>query len=797
MKETAKDAIIILFLVILAAVILSPFLFYGRIFLDADVTTYYYPVFDFYSRALKSGESFLWNPLLYSGFPTYVSQTGGFFDPLNRLLFKHLPAINAYHLRLLIDFSLIFTLSYLAGRALGLSRLASSLIGPSYFSSLNWVYSSNVMVANTLFLLPLLVLVFKKQLAGGWRRVVWSLGGGLGLGWALISGNVQIVIYGLFLFGFFCLFYFLWLEPKKDFHSFFKFFIPLLTVVIIGILFALPQILPSFKFIPLTSRAGGVDLTEAYLKGVGWGDFFNFLFPDNLYFPYLAPGRKPLHVGALWFFLAIAGFALKKKNKLITILAALFGFSLLASLAGSPLFYILQKLPVLVYFRNPYKWMYAGSFFLALLGAFGFDLLGKQTGERLKRIFKPVTVFIGGITFFILALNFLGVNFWSRAAGWLDLIFSRILYGHFGFSKGPAHYQDAIRRGIMAWREFTSFSDIYFLVSFLSLLIAVGLILAFLYRRLSWQKFQIFSLAAVLIAFLGTSFGQFSNNIAKELVLRSHQRLVEKFITKADLNLYRIYTFSVDQGFVERVPPKFKFTLEEYRAFTELRFAAGKPNLNFLAKVSSVEGYDPLIPRDFLTVLGIMGSTDSVEEETGRLTAEKKINRLLKNLDVLGMMAGKYIISGVKLASPDLRFLGEQAVSRFSIPLYIYENSKSLPRFYWAKEFKEAPGKSLADLVQEGKNDFQRVTYLDCAGCFRPFQDSGRSLEMVSAKNGFFEFQTMAEKKQWLMVSESYLPGWTAEIDGVPAKIIRANGIYMAIEVPNGYHRLIFKFSGL
>ena len=234
--------------------------------------------------------------------------------------------------------------------------------------------------------------------------------------------------------------------------------------------------------------------------------------------------------------------------------------------------------------------------------------------------------------------------------------------------------------------------------------------MAFLYQRLSWQKFRIFSFGAVLIAFLGTSLGQFSNNIEREPILSSHQKLVDKFISKEDRNLYRLYTLSVDQGFVERVPPKFKLTLEELRAFTELRFAAGKPNLNFLADMPSIEGYDPFIPRDLLTVLGIMGSTDSAENETDALSQEEKTNRLLKNLDVLSMMSGKYIISGVKLISPELRFLGEQAVSRFNIPIYVYENSKVLPRFYFAKEIMLMPGKSLPDLLKEGKKDFTNRT---------------------------------------------------------------------------------------
>lgn len=802
MSKTFKDTAAFLFLIILAAVILSPFLFGGKIFLDSDVTNYFYPIFDFYSRALKNGESFLWTPLMYSGFPIYLSQVAGFFDPLNRLLFGYFSTINAYHLRLFIDFSWLFAFSYLAGRAFGFSRLAAALIGPSYLSAFHWMTSSSVVASNTLFLLPLLFWVFKKQFAEKffWHKTGWSLLGGFGIGWALLAGNAQMTVYILFLFGLFCVLYFFFgHEGKKDFRSFAKLAGLILLMVLIGVLIGLPQIIPALKFTPFTIRSGGISYTKATIKGIGLGDFFNFLFPNNLYFPYLAPGRKPLYIGALWFFLAIVAVVLFRKKKEITIFASLFSFALLASLSGSPLFYLLQKLPVFAYFRHPYKWMFIGSFFLAMLGAFGFDLLREGVkNDRLKIVFKYIAFVVGVIVLFFSALNFLGNNFWVRAGSNLDLILGKFLYGRFGFSKDPLHYKDAIERGIGAWREFVSFSDIYFFISCLSLLAGAGLISAFLYQRLSWQKFRIFSFGAVLITFLGTSLGQFSNNIERGPILSSHQKLVDKFIPKEDRNIYRIYPFLVDQGFVERVPPKFKLTLEELRAITELRFAAGKSNLNIFADMPSVEGYDPFIPRDLLRVLGIMGSTESAEEETDPLTQEEKINRLLKNLDVLGMMAGKYIISGVKLASPELRFLGEQTVSRFNIQIYVYENSsKALPRFYFAKEVVLMPGKNLPDLLKEGKKDFVSRTYLDCKDCKITKKNNKTVLRVVSQKNGFFEFGIQASAPNWLVVSESYLPGWEVEIDGEPSKIIRANGLYMAVEVPVGEHKVTFEYNGI
>jgi hypothetical protein len=47
----------------------------------------------------------------------------------------------------------------------------------------------------------------------------------------------------------------------------------------------------------------------------------------------------------------------------------------------------------------------------------------------------------------------------------------------------------------------------------------------------------------------------------------------------------------------------------------------------------------------------------------------------------------------------------------------------------------------------------------------------------------------------WLVMSELDFPGWTAEVDGAPLLIHRANGMFRAVCVPAGKHSLAFRFQ--
>jgi uncharacterized membrane protein YfhO len=46
-----------------------------------------------------------------------------------------------------------------------------------------------------------------------------------------------------------------------------------------------------------------------------------------------------------------------------------------------------------------------------------------------------------------------------------------------------------------------------------------------------------------------------------------------------------------------------------------------------------------------------------------------------------------------------------------------------------------------------------------------------------------------------MVLSEVYYPDWKATIDGRPARVLRANHLLRAIELPAGEHEVVFRYD--
>jgi hypothetical protein len=50
------------------------------------------------------------------------------------------------------------------------------------------------------------------------------------------------------------------------------------------------------------------------------------------------------------------------------------------------------------------------------------------------------------------------------------------------------------------------------------------------------------------------------------------------------------------------------------------------------------------------------------------------------------------------------------------------------------------------------------------------------------------------EEGNYLILSDSWYPGWEATIDGEPVEILHANGLFRAVRIPQGEHEVIFTY---
>jgi len=118
-----------------------PVLFSGKIFANGDAVSWGYAFFHFYDNALATGQSFLWNPQNFGGFPSFVTVTGGFFSPLVFLFVKLFSAFTAYNWLLFIYFVSAAYFTALFARSFGLSVWAQLIAAWAFtFSQWHWAY---------------------------------------------------------------------------------------------------------------------------------------------------------------------------------------------------------------------------------------------------------------------------------------------------------------------------------------------------------------------------------------------------------------------------------------------------------------------------------------------------------------------------------------------------------------------------------------------------------------------------------------------------------------------------------
>lgn len=77
--------------------------------------------------------------------------------------------------------------------------------------------------------------------------------------------------------------------------------------------------------------------------------------------------------------------------------------------------------------------------------------------------------------------------------------------------------------------------------------------------------------------------------------------------------------------------------------------------------------------------------------------------------------------------------------------------------------------------------------------------DMANRCDWKSVSNREFEASVECSAPGYVVFTQAFFPGWNATVDGVPAKIFRANAMFQAVAVPAGSHTVNFNFvpSGL
>jgi len=129
----------------------------------------------------------------------------------------------------------------------------------------------------------------------------------------------------------------------------------------------------------------------------------------------------------------------------------------------------------------------------------------------------------------------------------------------------------------------------------------------------------------------------------------------------------------------------------------------------------------------------------------------------------------------------------------------VIENEDALPRTYVVKEYEVQPLAATLERVLSGSFDIRRSVLLDRFPGTLPAAP-GRAARsekavIVQYTPERVEIESDASSHALLILTDSYYPGWRASVDGAATEILRANGLFRAIRIPGGSHRVVFEYA--
>ncbi len=709
---------------------------------------------DFAAQSLRAGHGFpLWSPYLFGGMPYVAAMHGDIFYPtfLLRLLMETGAAMT-WGMTLHVFLAGCFTYLFLRN-ALGLGFFGALLGGLAYEMGGNVAglvspgHDGKIFVAA---LLPLALFFVHRGMRDG---RLWAWGSlAITITLAVLTPHPQLLQYLLLLTGAYALFL-AFSAPMGGAKLATGAAVQRLALagvsVGVGMLGGAIQFWPLLEYTPWSPRAGGKGWEHAISYSMPPEELINTYLPQFSGILTMYSGRNGIHlhseyIGAVVLLLAGLAFgATRVRRSMLWFWLGALVVSLLWALGGyTPFFSLVYTLvPGTDFFRAPSTMLYVVSFCTAVLAGLGADR-AFTVGVRPRYLIGWA---IAGVAIAALA--------GSGALGNMEGAFAL-----------PGREE----------RVFANASNIISgaLRSLAFVLAAVGVLFA-----LQQKKLNATVAAWCLVAFAA-------------LDLWSIERLYWRFAPSAK----ELYASDATIDFLKKAPTGRVWAVAAQqmngaRRDPFLGSGEGKGTGFMVHGIRSVSGYhgNELGRYDELTGW-------DTEEYVKRLSDPRMLQLL--NVRYLYTNAPESPIPGApRLAGPARNAAGEM-VSVYAMP------GDNPPAWVTPIAVKLPDAASLPTLLDQ-RFDPLRVALFDTSTTVRTQAAPSTMPEPLSIKvqatmwepgHIVLALDQPAPANATLMVSENFYPGWTATVNGSPAKVDRADYVLMGVELPAGAKQVELTF---
>jgi O-antigen/teichoic acid export membrane protein len=781
----------------------------------------------FIVQAIHNRQIPLWNPYLFAGLPFLAAGQHSALYPLS-ILFYILPLERAYGYFTVLQFFLAGLFTFIYCRVIGVNRFGALIAGITYMLSAFFVVSVVfTMIIAAAAWLPLLLaiieIVVRKQEEKGpvaYSPIPYIAVGAVALGFQLLAGHVEISLYVLLVMGFYalCRLAILWWRQRNGWVVF-RLASWLVLMVALGLGLGAVQFIPLYEVARLNFRQGSVPYSQVLSWAFPPRRLMAFLVPDffgnpshhsyldvfnwrtvhltlNAYNQLNPNGPHSTNWGiknyveggsylGLLPLLLVAVAAISRLRRDTTLRSyvwlyiILIAFSL-AFIFGTPLYAVLfYAFPGINQLHSPFRWVFPYTFSVAVLAGIGTDYLfrtctptlraedrGKRPSQWLRWLClqsKPSVITVTA-----------GLAFWGGLVTLVALLLSRVFYSRiapiiekafWSLAKAPEAFPDA--------QAFYSY-ELRNLLLFSLLLTASAIVLRVsrcpIYLPQRWGRRPVWEPLALIVLVLDLfAFGYGFNPRADPRLFQCKPPVVD--FLQQDQELYRFTTF-VGSG--------------------EKTFNA---NVGMYYGLYDVRGYDSIFPKQYADYMSLIEEQDELlYNRIAPLSEYPSLDSRL--LDLLNV---KYVLTTQHIPNPGYGLVYDEEIK-------VYENEDTLPRAFIVPR---------ARVVTDPEQRAEELKHLDPLEYVlleeeaEGMEDKGQEVRITphpsithyTINEVFIDAEMI--KEGWLMLADSYFPGWKAYVRPLGASekeetqvpIYRADGNFRAVHLPSGDYTVRFKYA--
>jgi|GEM_PF-4000027 len=746
-----------------------------------DTTRENYITWALHKDYITNGHAPYWQPYFLSGNPLLANQFAIPYSPF-KLLNYVMDAPLAWSWAQILKSFMAGLFCFGTIRLLGRSAVAS-LIGALAWM-LSWplahqtqtTYNEGVALISVITFF--LILCFQAQSANPQIRIhrlkwVWGGFAALAAGSQLLSGNIQMSIYGFALV--FALAF--WWSVANTQGSLLKRLTPLLTIIVIyavGTLISAIQLWSSYELLGYSIR--GVSQTHTN-KGIEpytllsmlnpWLYFWqNFEF-SQLRDTYWLNYRWNPYMGLLPAFAVVVALRFAKDRLARAMLVfVLIIWAVLHLVYFRPIFNIVSQLPAYDALEQT-RLLIVIMFPMAILSAYGIDWLLEHGQTEWKKL-RPFVILFGFLLPVMVGLLLAVMQRFST-----DLSLAEAL---------PDTYDNQRTLiGTQVLADYYHLANPLFIVS----LVSVGLLsmLLWLYGTQQVGK-RGFTIAIVTITFFEMiTFAQV--NVAstpRDLVYPSTPA-IEWLQTQAETDEFRIHT--VPNTLIEgRDEGDYSQYRDDHSWFIAGLTHILTPNTPALFGLQDIRGYESVLTLNYSRYLAEMDGRETIF--SALVTPEIYQHPML---DALNM---RYVLSIEPIDDEGLTEV-------YNDEILIYENENALPRVMLYDGYTVLDSdEDVLDALTAPDYDPQTMIYFSGQPPFPPpapadLSDANVDISQYDPNEVIIQVETPADAI--LVLADEYYAGWEALLNGEEIPIARVNTLLRAVEITEGEHELIFRYN--